>query len=349
MAILAHVDMDCFFCSCEEKKDPTLKGSPVIVGGTSERGVVSAANYEARKFGVHSAMPGAKAQKKCPEGIFLRGDMDLYKRESVAVMEVLAGFSENIVKASIDEAYLDLTEIAGNFSTLEEMGNYIIKTVQEKTGLTCSIGIAKCRVTAKIASDINKPNGCTVVSNQKEFLAPLKINKIPGIGKKSVQRYYAKKIVKIGDLASADVFRVMDIGGLHAVKYQQIAKGERQVKLEHRDICKSISTEHTFREDTNDISVLNETISKMCEKIHPRIQNKYFRTISIKLRYDNFKTITRDYSVNTMTNSLDKIKEITFNALREKYEAESPIRLIGVKLSNFVKESDTQTTLTSFI
>jgi nucleotidyltransferase/DNA polymerase involved in DNA repair len=348
MAILAHIDMDCFFCSCEIKHKPELKGTPVIVGGTSARGVISAANYEARKFGVYSAIPGSIAKKLCPQGNFLKGNMQLYREESQNVMQVLRTFSDDIVQASVDEAYLDLTELAKEFSSLEEMGTHIKDTVKEQTGLTCSIGISECRVTAKIASDFNKPDGCTVVTNQKEFLAPLDIKKFPGIGKKSVKKYYQKNINTIGDLAAANVFTLLDIGGMYAINYQQIAKGERQAKLTHREGRKSISAERTFQEDTSSTQKLDETIAKLCEHIHQKIQDKYFKTISIKLRYKNFDTITRDYSVHTMTNSLEKIKEITRLALHQNYQGDSPIRLIGVKISNFVKESNIQTTLDSF-
>lgn len=348
MTIIAHVDMDCFFCSCEEKYNPSLKGLPVIVGGSSKRGVVSAANYEARKFGVFSAIPIGIATKLCPQGKFLDVNMPLYKDESNKVMDILKTFSSDILQASVDEAYLDLTNFANEFSSLEDMGNHIKNTVKEQTGLSCSIGIAQCRVTAKIASDFNKPDGCTVVNDQKEFLAPLDVKKIPGIGKKSVNKYYNKNINTIGDLANANVFTVLDIGGKHAIKFKKIATGEYQSMIAHQESRKSISTEHTFGEDTTNKQILNETITKMCEKIHPRVKDKYFKTISIKLRYKNFQTITRDYSVHTMTNSLDEIKEITRKALSQNYSDNSPIRLIGVKISNFVKESNIQTTLGSF-
>lgn len=341
--------MDCFFCACEEKYQPKLKGTPVIVGGTSERGVVSAANYPARKYGIFSATSGKIAKKLCPKGNFLPVNMQLYKKESNQIMEILHTFSDDVIQTSVDEAYLDLTKFAKQFKTLEEMAVYIKDTVKNKTKLTCSIGIAECRITAKIASDFNKPNGFTIVKNQKEFLAPLNIKKIPGIGKKSVSKYYNKNINTIADLAEANIFKLMDIGGLQAIKYQQIAKGERKTKLIHSKSRKSISTEHTFIKDTTDIEKLKKTINEMCENIHPRIKEKYFKTISIKLRYKNFRTITRDYSINTMTNSLEKIKEITQLALKQNYQKEWPIRLIGVKISNFLDESNNQTTLKKFI
>ncbi|MDA3836639.1 MAG: hypothetical protein PF542_03375, partial [Nanoarchaeota archaeon] len=220
--------------------------------------------------------------------------------------------------------------------------------VSDKTKLTCSIGIANCRVTAKIASDFKKPAGCTVVDNQKEFLAPLAVKKIPGIGKKSISKYHKSGILTVGDLANADVFKLMDIGGKHAVEYQKIAKGEKQVELMKHEERKSVSLEHTFKSNQLNKYGLLEAIDIMCLKIHARIKNEQFKTISIKIKNSRFKAITRDYSLQSPTNSLKKLKEITHQLFNRAYEENTSIRLIGVKVTNFTRESAKQATLEEF-
>lgn len=349
MTIIAHVDMDCFFCSCEEKYNPELIGTPVIVGGLGIRGVVSAANYTARKYGVYSAMAGSIAKKKCPDANFLPVNMHLYKKESEQVMQILDSFADEMIQASIDEAYLDLTKFSNNFCTLEEMAIFIKNRVKEKTQLTCSIGVSKCRITSKIASDYNKPNGITIVRNQEKFLSNLDVMKMPGIGKKSVGVYYKNNIFTLGDLAKSDVFKILDIGGTRAIEYQQIAKGIKQSKLLKRESTKSISTERTFSQDTSDLYQLNETLDEMCEKVYSRLEYYKFRTISLKIRYDDFKTINRDYSIQLATNSKNMIKQIIKMMFKDNYEIGYPIRLIGVKLTNLVKDFNSQTTLEKFI
>lgn len=348
MTIIAHVDMDCFFCSVEEKHDPSLKGKPVVVGGRGGRGVVSASNYEAREYGVYSAMPGRRARGLCPMGVFLPVDMKLYKRESGFVMRILESFSDEFVQASVDEAYLDLSSFSEKFSSLEEMGRFIQDAVYKETKLSCSIGIAECKVTAKIASDFKKPGGCTVVLNQRDFLGPLDVKKIPGIGKKSVSNYYSHGIKTIGDLADSDVFGVMDIGGKHAVKYRQIARGEKQVQLERREARKSVSLETTFRSNQLNKDRLLEVVDSMCDKIFLKIGDEFFRTVSVKLRDSSFKTVTRDYSFHTSTNSLKKFKEAARDVFEKAYTEDSLIRLVGVKVGNFSRSVKKQATLDIF-
>lgn len=348
MTIIAHVDMDCFFCSVEEKHDPSLKGKPVIVGGRGGRGVVSASNYIAREFGVYSAMSGRRARGLCPMGNFLPVNMKLYKKESDFVMKILRSFSDEFVQASVDEAYLDLTSFSEKFSSLEEMGKFIQDSVYKETKLSCSIGIAECKLTAKIASDFKKPSGVTVVLNQKDFLEDLDIKKIPGIGKKSVSSYYSHGIKTIGDLGRCDVFTIIDIGGKNAVKYRQIARGERRVLLKKSESRKSISLETTFSNNQLNKGRLLEVVDSMCDKIFLKIGDNFFRTVSIKLRDSSFKTITRDYSFNTSVNSLKKFKEAARNVFNKAYVEDSLIRLVGVKISNFSKAAKKQSTLDLF-
>lgn len=343
--IIAHLDMDCFYCSCEEKKDPKLKGKPVMVGATGDRGVISASNYQARKFGVYSATPISRARQLCPNGIFLPPDFAYYEEQSNKIMEFLTTISTDIVQVSIDEAYLNLTEYRKQFKTPEDMALSIQKQVKELTGLTCSIGISKSKTVAKIASDFNKPNGITVVHNMIKFLRDLPIEKIPGVGKVSKKHFNEKGIYKIGDIANKNRFYVLENFGMYGINIQDIAKGKDTSKLTHYGPQKSISRERTFTTDTDNKDQIIETINKLSKYVHSDLGTNSFKTISIKLRYSNFTTITKDLTLQVPTKSLESI---TNNAI-SLFEQCNPglIRLIGIKLSKIGKEI--QTTLLQFI
>ena len=347
--MIAHVDMDCFFCACEIKKDPSLKGKPVLVGSTSDRGVVAAASYEARKFGVFSATPISKARALCPDGIYLGVDFKYYREQSSMVMEVLSSFGDPFLQVSVDEAYIDVTEFSKKFKTLEEMAEHMKQAVFDKTQLTCSIGVAKSRVVAKIASDFNKPNGFTIVSDAKTFLEPLSITKIPGIGKKSKEDYFSQGINTIGDLALLDEYNILQKFGKYGLYYHKIALGEDRSKIESRGEMKSSSREHTFYHDTKDIHFLEKTLFDLSTEVHSDIDGKYFKTISIKVRDSNFSTITRDFSLKTPMNTLDIIQTTIIRLFWQVYDVKKRIRLLGVKVSNFLKGRERQLQLTEFI
>lgn len=343
--IIAHVDMDCFFCACELKRDPSLADKPIMVGATGERGVISAANYEARKFGVFSATPISKARNLCPDGIFLRPDFELYRQESDHFMEILQDIADDFVQVSIDEAYLDLTEYSKIFDSLHTMAQFIKKLIKKKTRLTCSIGIANSRIISKIASDFNKPDGITIVDNPKEFLKELPIEKIPGIGKVSKRHYHQNNIYKIGDLVGKDKFWIIDRFGQHGIYYQNVALGLDTSGLVHHGKRKSISRERTFMQDCSDEHIINNKFQELCNKVHDDLGTRSFKTISIKVRYSDFTTITKDRSLNIPTNSLELIRQNIFH-LWNQCEKQN-IRLIGVKLSNLTHH-EKQLTLDQF-
>lgn len=347
--IIAHVDMDCFFCACEQKRNPSIKGKPVIVGGNSRRGVVSAANYEVRKFGVHSAMPISKALRFCPNVINLPVDYAYYKSESNQIMNILRQVSDDFLQASIDEAYIDLTSFARQFKSLKLLGEWLKSVVYDKTSLTCSIGISHCSTTSKIASDFNKPFGVTVVENQAEFLKSLAIGKMPGIGKVSRIKYMELGLKTLGDLANADRFFILDHFGMCGIKFQQIVQGIHRSAIAREIKQQSISKEHTFSEDTDDESALLIAIDSMCQAIYRRLNNRYFKTISLKIRYHDFRTITRDLSLQTMRATLTSLRKIVKDFFLKAYDGDIPLRLIGVKLTNIVTGSHKQTTLAAFI
>ncbi len=346
--IIAHIDMDCFFCACEEKYNPKLKGKPVIVGGRDGRGVVATANYEARKYGVHSAMPGSKAKMLCPNGIYLPSNHTMYRDESCEVMKILKKYTHNFEQVSIDEAYLDLTKFARRFNSLKEMGEYIKKEVFEKTKLTCSMGISSSRIVSKIASDYKKPSGITVVENQKLFLRNLPITKIPGIGKKSKEVYFKNGVHKIGDLVNKNKFFILDHFGKQGIKYQKLAMGMDKSKIQKRVGHKSYSRETTFSQNKYKPLELKTDLLALCDRVYTDLKGEYYKTVSIKIRYYDFTSITRDYSLKTPDNSLNKIKEKALELFFKNIDSEKSVRLIGVKLANLSGRKEKQTKLKQF-
>lgn len=346
--IIAHIDMDCFFAAVEEKYNPKLKAVPLIIGSPpGKRGVVATANYVARKFGIHSAMSSQKAFELCPNATFLKGNKSLYKEESIKVMQILKQFASEFEQVSIDEAYLNITEFAKN-KDLNEAARLIKKEVLKQTKLTCSIGISNSRYVSKIASDINKPVGTTIVTDNYKFLKDLDVNKIPGIGKKANEKLKQLNIKKIEDLAKADKFKLLDSFGKHIIKYQNIAKGIDKTGIkETKYKNKSISKETTFLEDipTNECEYHIEPIAN---NIYNQLKDLGYKTVSIKVKYHDFQTITRDYSLKTTTKNKNEIISRAKELLKE-IPKEKKVRLFGIKLSNLIKDYQNQTELSSFI
>jgi DNA polymerase-4 len=334
-----HLDMDAFFVSVEELFDPSLKGKPVVVGGRpNERGVVSAASYAARKFGVHSAMPLRTAYKLCPQAIFVDGHRERYIEYSHKVYEVLQRFSPRVDMASIDEAYLDLTGTERLHGTPLQAAHKLHHAVRESTGLNCSIGIAASRMVAKVASDQAKPNGILwiVPGQEASFLAPLDVRKIPGVGKVTETHLHACGIRKVGDLARLDqAFLEQRFGkwGLAlAGKAQGMdAGGWFDTEVGEGGGPKSVSHEHTFSVDTADITALDGILVRLSEMVARRLRDHHVwaRTIQIKLRYTDFSTFTRS---RTLDHASQVDAEIAAAArdLFHKAWTGKPIRLLGV-------------------
>ncbi|MBN2880824.1 DNA polymerase IV [Candidatus Woesearchaeota archaeon] len=345
--IIAHIDMDCFFCACELKRDYSLKGKPVIVGGLGKRGVVSTSNYLARRYGVFSAQPICIARKLCPDAIYLTPDHEYYSNESSKIMDVLSSFGE-IEQVSIDEAYIDVTEFMKIFSSLEKMTEFMQRKVLKKTGLTCSIGISTSRYVSKIASDFKKPFGYTIVLDPAEFLSTLNISKIPGIGKVSKLYYNKNGINTIGDLANMNRGAVLDKFGKSGLHFQNIALGlDKTGLLEHGPI-KSSSRETTYQEDVSDFDELEKSLANLSEHVISDAKSKLFKTVSVKIRYSDFTTRTKDYSFNCFINSIDTVKETCKSMLTELFDSEKGVRLLGVKLSKFANGLERQLSLTCF-
>ncbi len=339
MKTIFHLDMDAFFVSVEELFDPSLKGKPVVVGGRpDQRGVVSAASYEARKFGVHSALPLRTAYKLCPRAIFVDGHMDRYRDYSRKVRRVLRDFTPTVEMASIDEAYLDLTGTERLHGPPLEAAHRLHALVGEQTGLNCSIGIATSRLVAKVCSDQAKPNGVLWVlpGEEARFLAPLDVRKIPGVGKVTEKNLHASGIRKVGDLARLDEDYLKERFGKWGLALAGKSKGldaggwfDGEIGDESKP--KSVSHEHTFSEDTADREVLEPLLARLTEMVARRLREAglYARTIQIKLRYSDFSTFTRAHTLSHATDvDAEMLREV--RALFHRNWTGKPIRLIGV-------------------
>src|SRR4051812_36236591 len=298
-----HVDMDAFFVSVEELFDPSLKGKAVVVGGKrDERGVVSAASYEARKFGVHSAMPLRTAAKMCPHAIFVDGHMERYQECSGKVRQVLNRFTPKVEMASIDEAYLDMTGTERLLGPPLKSAHDLHQAMKADTQLNCSIGIATSRVVAKITSDQAKPNGVlwVIPGREPEFLAPLDVRKMPGVGKVTEKKLHEMGIKKIGELARLDDGFLSEHFGEWGVAMRAKARGEDAGGWFTDDIgeddgARSISHEVTFSDDTRDQAKLEGVLLRLSEMVGRRLREQKIlaRTVQLKLRYTDFSTITR--------------------------------------------------------
>jgi DNA polymerase-4 len=340
--------MDAFFVSVEELFDPSLKGKPVVVGGKSDqRGVVSAASYAARKFGVHSAMPLRTAGKLCPHAIFVEGHPERYREYSGKVYAVLQRFSPLVEMASVDEAYVDMTGAERLLGPPLRAAHSLHETMKAETGLNCSIGIATSKLVAKIASDQAKPNGILSVMPGVEarFLAPLEVRRIPGVGKVTEKNLHSIGIRRIGDLAALDEAdleaRFGKWGLALAGKAQGFdAGGWFDSEIGERDQPKSISHEHTFDSDTRDPDRIDSTIAHLAEKVGRRLREHglYARTIQLKLRYSDFSTITRAHSLPAPTQIDIDLVENARRLVRDHWDRARAIRLLGVHASGFVEE-----------
>jgi DNA polymerase IV len=337
--------MDAFFVSVEELFDPALKGKAVVVGGRpNERGVVSAASYEARKFGVHSAMPLRTAYKLCPQAIFVDGHPERYREYSHKAFEVLNHFSPQVEMASIDEAYMDMTGTERLHGPPLKAAHALHEMMRAETRLNCSIGIATSRLVAKISSDQAKPNGVLWIMPglEAQFLAPLEVRKIPGVGKVTEKNLHDLGIRKIGDLARFDEAFLENRFGKWGLALAGKARGldaggwfDGEVGADTDP--KSISHEHTYGEDTADTDVLEATLARLSEMVGRRLRENglHARTLQLKLRYKDFSTITRAHTLDRPTQIDTEIFEEIRALFRRNWKPGSQVRLLGVHAASF--------------
>jgi DNA polymerase-4 len=345
-----HVDMDAFFVSVEELFDPSLKGKAVVVGGQrDERGVVSAASYEARKFGVHSAMPLRTAAKMCPHAIFVNGHSERYRECSEKVHKILGTFTPQVEMASIDEAYLDMTGTERLHGPPLKAAHALHLRMKIETGLNCSVGIGTSRLIAKVSSAQAKPNGVLYIvpGEEAKFLAPLDVREIPGVGKVMETHLNALGIKKVRDLARLEESDLADRFGKWGLALAGKARGEDAGGWFDTEVgadvgAKSISHEHTYNEDTADISQLESTLMRLSEMVARRLRESQFhaRTIQLKLRYKDFTTLTRAHTLPAPTQLDTEIFEQIRALFRKNWKRGVPVRLLGVQASQFTSQPD---------
>ena len=334
---IIHLDMDAFYPAVEVLDNPALKGKPVIVGGSKERGVVSSASYEARKFGVHSAQPIATALRLCPEGIFLPVRMSRYKEVSRRVFKIFHLFTPLVEPLSIDEAFLDVTGCARLFGQPEDIAKTVKQMVFKQTGLTVSAGVAPSKFVAKIASDMDKPDGLTVVppDRVKEFLDPLPINKMWGVGKRTQDALKSLGIHTIGDLCRAPARVLEERFGKHGVKMHRLALG-----IDCRDVvpeqdAKSIGHEDTFLHNIMNMGEARRELLSLANKVARRMRRGGVtgRTITLKVKYADFVQITRSITAPESTDDSLTIYGACCDLLKKTEVGKRPVRLLGISVS----------------
>ncbi len=335
---IVHLDLDTFFVSVERKRNSELIGKPVIIGGISDRGVVASCSYEARKFGVHSAMPMRMALNLCPNAIVIRGDMDEYSKQSRLVTDVIADCAPVYEKASIDEHYLDISgmdKFIGSYKWAHELRSRIIK----ETGLPISFGLSVNKTVSKIATGEAKPNGEKQVPDNlvRSFLDPLPIKKIPGVGDKTSQLLHSMGVFTIKTLSEIPPELIQKVLGKSGIDLWQKANGIDLSPVKSYSEEKSISTERTFGSDTIDVHMLECLLIHMTEKIAftMRKKQKLASVVTVKIRYSNFDTYTLQNKI-AYTSFDHTLMDTALNLFRRLYERRKPIRLIGVKLGGLI-------------
>jgi DNA polymerase-4 len=341
MRRILHIDMDAFFSSVEQKRHPELVGKPVVVGGggdPTKRGVVSTASYEARKFGIHSAMPLRTAYKLCPDAVFLPVDYEEYSRVSERIKEILREFTPIIEDVGIDEAFLDISSID---KPSEEIAKEIKRRIKDETDLTCSIGIAPNKLLAKMASDMQKPDGFTIIKEEdvESHIWPLPARKLWGVGPKTETYLKEIGIKTIGELASLSLDRLIEEFGQSYGNYlYEASRGMDESPLITHWEPKSISRETTFQRDVDNWQVIAKTLVELTKEVVISMKEEGYqgRTITVKVRFSDFKTYTRAKTLAESTVSLDEIRRAAFDCLK-RFELKKKVRLIGMRIGNLEK------------
>jgi DNA polymerase-4 len=340
---IMHIDLDAFFVSVEQVANPQLKGKPVVVGGRPQgRGVVAAASYEARAFGLHSGMPLVTASRLCPQAIFIQGSFPKYRDASQKFMAILADFSPFLEPMGLDEAYLDATGFESIHGSGYQMAVKIKRRVKKELGINASIGIASSKVVAKVASEMSKPDGLLEVDEGQEgsFLAPLPIARLPGVGQKTERKLKGLGITTIGKLSITPLSVLKSHFGASGEMLKRFASGIDEREVEPPAAAKSISRETTFGQDTKDRSLLKSTLRYLGERVGAdlRQKGKRARCVTLKLRYADFTTITRRLTLTQTTDSDQVIFDNGVKLLnRALAGAKQPVRLIGIGVSELVE------------
>jgi DNA polymerase IV len=343
---ILHIDMDAFFAQIEQRDNPFLKGKPVVIGGPpGSRGVASTCSYEARKFGVHSAMPIQQVQKICPHAVYMPINGRKYSHVSKQIMLILQKFSPKIEPISIDEAFINIMGLDRIYKSEKALGHEIKKAIYAEQQLTCTIGIAPTKILAKLASGLNKPDGLNIIEENKidQKVYPLPVRELWGIGEATEKSFKKLGIKTIGDLANYSEVKMKKIFGKNGPMMVRAAAGKLDSPvhcLEEIPLEKSVGHEHTFWSDTNDYEHIRAQFLLLVQRVGRRMRKKDLRgrTITIKLRYENFETHTHRKSLTCYTNNENEIFTVAEELFQQIYENGRNVRLVGVSLSNFIQK-----------
>ena len=355
--VILHVDMDAFYAAVEVRENPALEGKPVVVGADPRehrRGVVLTASYEARRFGVRSAMSCVEAARRCPEAVFVPPHFELYGRVSGEIMDTLRTFADRLQPSGIEEGYLDVTiRSGGNFSRAHELAREIKAAVRKQHRLSCTIGIAPTKAVAKIASDFAKPDGLTVVARDDvaAFLAPISVRKILGVGPKTADRLKELGLELIEDLQTYNRQDLVEQLGAFGEYLQDVAMGrDAEEVVEPTGPPESISTETTFEKDFDAYDDVWPELDALARSLHEQLLHEKFayRTVTLKAKYSNFEIHTRSKSLKIHTTDLEPILILSQTMLKEVLASGRKVRLIGVRLSNLLERAAPQTTLSKW-
>ncbi|MDU0342075.1 DNA polymerase IV [Bosea rubneri] len=339
-----HIDMDAFYASVEQRDHPELRGRPIAVGGSRERGVVAAASYESRRFGVHSAMPSVTAKRLCPELIFVKPRFDVYREVSLQIREIFLDYTPLMEPLSLDEAYLDVTENLKGIEYASRIAKEIRKRIWEETHLTASGGIGPNKFLSKMASDINKPNGQYVITPEmaQDFVAGLRVGKFHGIGDKTERRMNRLGIFTGLDLRSKPADFLQQHFGKAGQHYYWIARGVDERPVQPDRIRKSIGAENTFASDLTDMDELRACLDPIIEKVwsHCERTGVRGRSVTLKVKYADFQQITRSQSTPREVGSREDLGAMTKALLEGTFPLPKAVRLLGVTLSNLQNDRD---------
>ena len=340
---IMHIDMDAFFAAVEQRDNPELKGKPVIVGGSVEsRGVVSTASYEARTYGVHSAMPMAEAHRLCPNGIYLPVDMQKYRRVSRQIMDIFHRFTPEVEAISLDEAFLDLTESLRLFGSAEEIGRKIKQLISEELQLTASVGLSYNKFLAKLASDMDKPDGFYQIRPEdlQEKVWALPVRRMMGVGPKTAQMLERMGVTTIGQLAGMNAGLLEHILGKQGLVMHEVANGIDNRPVEPVRESKSVGRETTFARDIQEQYLLETILFTLADDVCHTLRSSGLKgkTVSIKIRYPDFHSITRAVTLDTYTSSFEPVFEAVKQLMAQNYKEGTPVRLIGVTVSSLKKD-----------
>lgn len=341
---IIHIDMDAFYASVEQRDDPHLQGKPVAVGGAGNRGVVASASYEARRYGVRSAMPSLTARRLCPDLIFVKSRFDVYREVSGQIREIFHQFTDLVEPLSLDEAYLDVTDNKIDMPSATIIAERIRKLILDHTELTASAGVSFNKFLAKIASDVNKPDGIKVITPEEAipFLEKLQIGKFHGIGKVT-----ARKMNDMGIFTGADLKKWTEIDlvkrfGKVGRHYFRIVRAEDAREVNPNRIRKSIGAERTYKEDLTEIPAMKEKLTYLAGIVHAYMEkaDNYGRTVTVKIKSSEFKIITRSRSFQQEIRRLEDLIQVTHELLDNNQQEIEKVRLLGVAVSNLMREHD---------